>query len=252
MKHFDQPWISLDAFERDPAIQPRPFLSRDAVRRYALVYREGPDGMPPIRLGRLPDNRLKLIDGFHRVAAAEQVGQMRLRAEIIPTTEAVLPWLAVDANIRNGVPIPRRQKREVFRRFIEAGQNRMPDGSPMSSRAIAKALPIGSHTAILTWIKSDFPALYREMAGGAEDDEEPIGDGGDQMRDQALADVAWAEGQLTAAIAKALKHVEAADVATSLTLALRDFEKALGRPLVTLDEALDTIHDRRTEVEDDY
>lgn len=247
VKKITHPWVSLDSFEVDNTIQPRRFLSRDAVKRYQMAYRIGPDNMPPIKLGRLPDGRTILIDGFHRVAAAELVGHTRLRAETVPTTLEVAPWLAVEANIKNGVPIHRRQKRLVFRRFIEAGQNRTPAGLPMSSRAIASVLPIASHTSILTWIKADFPALYKEMTG--EDGEDDLGEGEavDQDRDQALADVSWAQLQLVTALAKARQHAPKAELADVLRSALADFEEALGRPLVTLQEGLDTIHGRRPE-----
>jgi len=245
LKNINHPWTNLDSFEVDPAIQPRPFLSRDAVKRYALVYRNDPQGMPPIKLGRLPDGRTILVDGFHRVAAAKQAGHTKLRAETIPTTAEIAPWLAVEANIRNGVPIPRSQKRQVFRRFVEAGQNRREDGTLMSSRAIASALPIGSHTAILGWIKSDFPKVYREMVGDEEDDLDEAGEPSDQLRDQALANVTWAEMQLTTALAKARQHASGEELASSILSALTDFETALGRPLVTLQQGLDAIHGRQ-------
>lgn len=247
MKKINHPWVNLDSFEVDDAIQPRRFLSRDALKRYQMAYRIGPDAMPPIKLGRLPDGRMLLIDGFHRVHAAKLIGHARLRAEVVPTTLEAAPWLAVEANIKNGVPIHRRHKREVFRRFIEAGQNRRPDGLPMSSRAIAALLPIASHTSILTWIKSDFPALYKEMTGEEEDDDLGEGEGVDQERDQALADVSLAQRQLAIVIAKARRHAPDWELADALRSAVADFETALGRPLVTLEEGLDTVHGRHVE-----
>ena len=99
-------------------------MSRDAIRRYAQVYRSDPEGMPPIRLGRLPDGRLVLIDGFRRVEAAKLSGVWKFRAVVVPTSDPEAPWLAVEANIKNGVPIPRAEKRAVFRKFVNAGRNR--------------------------------------------------------------------------------------------------------------------------------
>lgn len=253
MKNITHPWTNLDTFEVDPTIQPRPFLSRDAVKRYAQVYRNDPQGMPPVKLGRLPDGRTILIDGFHRVAAARDVGHTRLRAETIATTAEIAPWLAVEANIRNGVPIPRRQKREVFKRFVQAGQNRLPDGSLMSSRAIAAALRVGSHSSMLNWMKQHFPSTYREMIGsGEEEPEEYNVEPFDHLRDQALADVSWAQMQLSAAITKARNHVSDEELAASIRGALGDFENALRRPLVTLEQGLSTIHGRRPEETADF
>lgn len=245
MKRVSHPWTSIDSFEIDRSIFPRAFLNRDAVKRYAMVYRNNEQGMPPVTLGRLPDGRIILIDGFHRCEAAKLASITRLRAETVETTVEIARWLAVDANIRNGVPIPQREKRKVFRRFIEAGQNRRKDGELASSREIARTLPIASHTTILEWMRRDFPKIYAEMVGDdPEDVEEEQIDDAQRMRDQALGNVEWAEQQLVTALVKAREHAPTEELAGSLRWAIRDFERALGRPMVTLEEGLDAIHHR--------
>lgn len=248
LKKIIHPWVHLDTFEVDPTIQPRTSLTRDAVRRYAMVYRSDPDGMPPITLGQLPDRRTILVDGFHRVEAARQVGQRMLRAETVETTIEVAPWLAVDANVRNGVPIPSNQKREVFKRFVTAGRNRLPDGGLMSSRAIAAALKMGSHTSMLNYMKQYFPAIHAEMLGrGEEEIEDYEGDPVDHLREQALNDLGWHEKQLRVAIAKARQHVPGEELAMVVRGAVVDFEKAVGRPLMTIEDGLNLIHGRQPE-----
>jgi hypothetical protein len=243
LKKTKHPWASIDSFEVDPTIQPREFLSRDAVSRYAMVYRNDPEGMPPVTLGHLPDGRTILIDGFHRVEAARQVGQRKLRAETVETTPEVAPWLAVDANIRNGVPIPNSRKRDVFRRFVNAGRNRLPDGTVMSSRAIASTLKIGSHSSMLNWMKQYFPSIHEEMVGrGEEEPDDNEGEATDYLRERAMDALGWAEKQFSIAIAKARQHVPEAELAGVVRGAVVDFEKTMGRPLVTLEEGLNVIH----------
>lgn len=246
------PWTDLTDFGVDDTIQPRRRMSRDAVARYAQVYRNDPEGLPPVKLGRLPSGELILVDGFHRVEAAKLAGIWRLRAETVATTEAEAPWLAVEANIKHGVPIPRTEKRAVFRRFVKAGRNRRADGFLMSSRQLASALPIGSHSAMLIWMREDFPAIHAEMVG--EDYEEPTEDDEnvDIERDQAIANVDWAERQLVVALAKARKHVTPEELAYTVRCALRALEEAIGRPARTLEELLDMIHDRVPDEEDDF
>lgn len=231
--------VSLFSFEVDPTIQPRAFINRDAVKRYAMIYRLNKRELPPIKLGTLPDGRTILIDGFHRVAAAKEAGVRALPAEFISTTAEVAPWLAFAANIRNGVPIPRSRKRVAFRRFVEARQNRHPDGSVMSSREVVSALPVCSHTTVLRWFKADFPDVFAEMVG--RDPEEDIPDEDlevDPMLDHAMGNMLWAENQLVSTITRSLEHVTPDELADSLRRAVKQFEVALGRPLMTAEETL--------------
>ena len=246
------PIINLEAIEIDHTIQPRPHLSRDAVRRYSQIYRSDPGGLPPIKLGRLPTGTTILIDGFHRVAAAAEAGLTSLRAETVETTRMLAQWLAVEANMRHGVPIPRSQKREVFKRFVEAKQNRRPDGTPMSSREIARKLPLASHATMLAWMKEDFPKVHAEMVGNDPEDVQQEGSGDDRRRDEAMGNARWAEKQLTAALAKALKIIPEVELAEFLRSCISDFEGAIGRPMITLEEALDAVHGKAREHHSDF
>lgn len=245
--------VSLWSFEVDPTIQPRAFINRDAVKRYAMVYRVNKRELPPIKLGMLPDGRTILIDGFHRVTAAKEAGLRALPAEFVSTTAEVAPWLAFAANIRNGVPIPRSRKRVAFRRFVEARQNRHPDGSVMSSREVVSALPVCSHTTVLRWFKADFPNVFAEMVG--RDPEEDIPDEepeGDPMHDDAMGNMLWAESQLVSTITRSLEHVTPDELADSLRGAIKKFEEALGRPLLTAEEVMLSALGHADEDEPDF
>lgn len=223
--------LALNRIVEDHAIQPRFKMSRDAVRRYAQQYRANPKRLPPITVGRIGNSgKLILIDGFHRVKAAALAHLREIPAVIIETTIADAKWLAVEANFANGVPITRAEKRRVFRRFVDAGKNIKEDGSLMSSRELAKALPIGSYQTMLTWMKQDYPAIYANMTGNEPEEEVPEGDAGSREEDQALSNVEWAESQYLAAIRKAAQVVPKESIAVTVGDIKGRIEGVLGVP----------------------
>lgn len=200
--------VAISRIEMDSAIQPRLRMSKDAVARYSHVYRNNPRGMPPVLLATIgKSDKLHVIDGFHRVLAAQRAHRRDIPAIIIETSRVEARWIAVEANFKNGVPISRAEKRIVFRRFVDAGRNRKAEGSLMSSRELAMALPLGSHQSMLSWMKADFPKVHAEMVGGEPEEEEAVEDEGSRKEDQMLANIEWAESEFLAAIRKAQEVV---------------------------------------------
>lgn len=200
--------VALSRIVEDPAIQPRLRMSRDAISRYANVYRNNRRDVPPILCGTI-DRRegLILIDGYHRVQAARRARLTALPALIVETTLPEAKWLAVEANLKHGVPLTRAEGRTVFQRFVRAGKNRHPDGTAMSSRELARALPLGSHQSMLNWMKQDFPEVHAEMTGCDPEEDTPTEDEGTRAEDQLLTNVEWTEGEYLAAIRKAAAEV---------------------------------------------
>lgn len=249
------PWVSLTAFEVDDAIQPRVRLSGDAVRRYADAYRASPETLPPITLGRLPGGRIILLDGFHRVEAANRAHLHRIRADAVDATAASAAWIAVERNLQHGVPIPRSQAAEVFRRFINAERNRLEDGTLMSYRELSAALHgLRSHERLRQWMHREFPKIAAEMRGRDPDEEEiECMEPSHIEHDSAVANVDWEIRQLKLALTKALRHVEPAELAELLRSGLAEHERTIGRPLRTLAEVLVAVHGPLTDDEiDDY
>lgn len=166
--------VSLHQLILDDDMQPRTRMKREAIRDYRLAYRHGPDRLPPITVARLRDGErpdaLVLVDGYHRYQAAGLAGLDRLPAYILDLTTSEARWLAAKANLAHGVPIPRSDKRRVFRRFVEAQQNVASDGQLKSSRTIARELGSVTHQTILNWMKSDFPGVYAAMTRADPDD----------------------------------------------------------------------------------
>jgi hypothetical protein len=161
------------------------------------------------------DGSLQLVDGFHRYEAAERARRRDIKAVVLEAegrTRAEVLWMAVEANRRNGVPIGRAERRVVFRRFVEAGQNRNPDGSLMSSREVVRALQFGSHQSVLTWMQMDFPKVHAEMIGAdPEDYEEPELCG--EVNDTLIGYIGTAEWEYLKQIAKAAADVPKEEIA---------------------------------------
>jgi hypothetical protein len=75
--------IQLDRIVRDPQAWARSALDWDRVAEFLDLYAEGgPDSLPPIEVVADGENRYLLADGWHRTAAAEQLGYASLPAVV--------------------------------------------------------------------------------------------------------------------------------------------------------------------------
>ena len=107
--------IRLDSLVMDPALQIRSSTSAATVAEYRDAMRAGVE-FPPITVAAIdPMDDLKgfrLIDGWHRVLAAQKIGLRRISAAIVHESDPRrLRWLAanVDGN--------RRQRQLGWRHF---------------------------------------------------------------------------------------------------------------------------------------
>lgn len=161
--------IRLQGVTIDDAIQPRLRISYDAIRRYKDRVRaskeNGEEPFPPILVARLPDKRLVVVDGYHRFSALEELREDFIKAKVIECSFDHACWLAAKANLAHGVQLTRKDHKEVFKRYIKAGQHRKPDGAPQSYRELQIGIGnIRNHTTLRIWMQKDFPDLFREMA----------------------------------------------------------------------------------------
>lgn len=145
--------------------QIRKKLDGGTVHRYATIMRGG-NLMPPVRVAIVNGAKV-LVDGFHRVAAAEQAERSTVEAEIV---EDVSPeearWLAVEANLTHGLPLKAKEVREGFKVYIKARKHK--DGKRYKSyREIAADLGGSRHfTTIRNWMRRCFPHLFRIYSAG--------------------------------------------------------------------------------------
>ena len=107
-------------------------------------YADHLEDLPPIRVARL-DGGLYLVDGWHRVTAARVRGMSEIEAEVDEklTTESEARIAAFKANIKHGLFLDNKQKREWF----NAIKDLRPD---WSTREWGKELGV-NHSTIVRW-----------------------------------------------------------------------------------------------------
>ncbi len=117
-----------------------------------------------------------LVSGFHRLNAAKAARRQSILAEVYDIRPQELLWAATEENLKHGLPMKAREYRTVFRAYVQAGRYRTGNNGVKSSRAIAADLNgIVSHTTVVRWMRSQFPAIYRKMTS---DEDRPPGKGG--------------------------------------------------------------------------
>jgi hypothetical protein len=113
------------------------------------------DGFPAITVASL-DGRLYVLDGFHRVEAALLAGIPELNAKIAKLTEKAADREALKANTQHGLNLNQKDKRNIFRIYLERGDHLRLDGSPKSLRQMQKDLEfIVTHGTIRNWLKAE-------------------------------------------------------------------------------------------------
>lgn len=155
--------VSVADIVRDPQYQVRRKLTDSAIQRYAAAYKGG-EVLPPVRVG-LVGGTLVLIDGWHRLAALDQLGRLTVTVELEAMTDVEAGWQAAAANLHHGVPLKASEFRGVFRAYVASGRHETR-GRPCSYRDLAVALGgVRSHTTLRNWMRRDFPWIARRMGG---------------------------------------------------------------------------------------
>jgi hypothetical protein len=210
------------------AFQPREQLDLMEAKRYATRMLAG-EVPPPITVARLtgssgkvapkakqweaealPDGTLVVIDGFHRVHAAEEAGQWTLPARVIECTARNAVWLAVQANMNHGVTLKRRDIPRIIDAYIRDRQYLTGDTKRpyRSYREMAHDLQQRiSHETLRKHIQRRYPWLYRKLAEKGAEQHGPLqpAPATDPM-DTLVQDFAKSAGQLALAAAAMSPH----------------------------------------------
>lgn len=163
--------LKVSQVTRDPSFQVRHRMDHATVRRYAELMRTG-TFFPPISVAHA-DGVFILTDGWHRLAASEELGRETIEAEVSQVTRADALWMAAEANLKHGLPLKTSELRNVFRAFIRAKKNVKRHGNLMSYREMEKILG-KPHTTLRNWMIKDFPRFAEKMGGT----DEFVGQGG--------------------------------------------------------------------------
>jgi hypothetical protein len=108
----------------DCRFQVREQLDKDALARYQdIIAARGMEGFDckPI-LWEIPGTKkVAILDGFHRIQAAVNVGRAEVPAiTLTGMSQADATLLAIQANLANGVQLKAEERMEACRRIIEA------------------------------------------------------------------------------------------------------------------------------------
>lgn len=230
--------VPFSSVIRHAPLQVRHALDGAAVRQYQDMARAG-QKFPPIKVARLPDGRLLLVDGWHRIeAGALEMSAPEWNAPddgpgvlalVATMSEQDATWEAARANTEHGVRLKPGELRGVFRAFIKAGKHRLRAGKWLSYRELAAAIPIGkSYGTIRTWIKDDFPKLHDQMSSQepAEAPKEWEQEAAPSIAEQQCAEVIRVAGNMRASLGK-LTGQQRRDMVAALR-ALADEAERLG------------------------
>lgn len=158
--------LPLGSFSRHLEPQLRGRTIPATINRYSQAMRSGEEFPPPLVAD--VHGALILVDGFHRCAAKEALGEEDAAVEVVPCAsleEAV--WLGFSANFRHGQPLKARLLRTVFQAYVKASRHRKGRRGFKSYREIAAEIPGVSYSTIRRWMEKDFPRAFRAM-GDAE------------------------------------------------------------------------------------
>lgn len=104
--------LSLKGLRLDGGTQSRAALDPATVARYVEVLREEGKTLPPITVF-YDGTAYWLVDGFHRVAAFQEIGRTLIQAQIRQGTQRDAILYSVGANATHGLPRTNADKRRA-------------------------------------------------------------------------------------------------------------------------------------------
>ena len=140
----------------DSEYQIRDHLEEWRIQEFESIY----ERLPPILLGRI-DGQLKLLDGWHRHAAATRHGEMIMRANIIACDENTAYEIAGRANADVALPLKTKEpfsqiltihRAQEFLDLAEGSAVKQPvvlhyfDHTPVRSSSSTALMPAGMIT----------------------------------------------------------------------------------------------------------
>jgi hypothetical protein len=121
---------------------------------------------PPVRLAMIEGKlSLTVIDGWHRLKAAVELGAQTVPAVVESMTQRDAMGHAALANLGHGLSVKKTELRRAFKLFIKSGKHRKGKGKGfMSYRELSTALyGCVAHTTLANWMRKDFPKIAYAM-----------------------------------------------------------------------------------------
>jgi ParB-like chromosome segregation protein Spo0J len=150
-RHLDKESTKLEiaALVREGSPRSR---GEDPTHIQRLVETEGP--LPPILVHR---PTMRILDGFHRVAAAIRKGMREIDVVFVDASAEAAFIVAVEANVNHGLPLSLGDRRAAAIRILGTHPG-------LSDRAIAKSTGLCAKTvAALRSASADFQQLHERL-----------------------------------------------------------------------------------------
>lgn len=155
--------ISISSIVRTEELQPRVKVDSGTVSRYAQAMRSGAE-FPPVQVHRVK-GVLYLVDGWHRVAAAEMNGDSWIEAAVTDSDMASARREAALANLANARPLTNKEIRHAFRMLIKSGEHRngKKKGQWKTYEELGEMVGKLKKT-VYNWMQKDFPRIAEQMS----------------------------------------------------------------------------------------
>jgi len=108
--------LHMDAIRKDGGTQTRRSLDESVVRHYCALLQAETE-FPPLRVW-FDGTNFWLVDGFHRLAAAEKAGFKEVTAYIHHGPLEAAVWDSLSANSQHGLPRKRSEMLDVIQRAL--------------------------------------------------------------------------------------------------------------------------------------
>lgn len=133
--------LPISSIVRDDSIFPRGEVNQDAIIRYRDAYEMGEE-LPPIIIEKGTN---RLLDGWHRLAAQQELGWDKVQAEQHTIPEGVPALLyAAGLSSRHGVILSNDQKRQIAKQVYGADDS-------MALDVIGRQLAV-SEATVRRWV----------------------------------------------------------------------------------------------------
>jgi hypothetical protein len=155
--------IPISTIIRDDTYQVRYKLDERTIYKYIEAIKSGAT-MPAVDIA-IVDGKPILLDGWHRVAAYEQLDIRSIKAMIVKASKKEALWLSAKANLSHGLALKPSEYREVFRAYVRSGNHFNKHGGYKSYRNMGKDLG-KNHNTISNWMHKDFRKIARAIGNG--------------------------------------------------------------------------------------
>jgi len=136
--------INIDEISTSTETQIRVTMNIDQIEHYAERMQEG-DTFPPVLIFKV-GNEYILADGFHRIAAAKQLGLKKISCSVEGDGDAIdIVRAAIHGNTIHGLPMTKQDRLKAINLFDRIAKGRF--GKYATTREVAELVGC-SHTTV--------------------------------------------------------------------------------------------------------